>query len=147
MKKRIFFTLVIISSVVASCCKETIRSGDTLIGDWKIDSISKYVLWNYTGATLRYVSKLPDTTSLHFNSDSLGYFLLPLSYITDTVEDFIWHHDTSNHAIDFFLESGTSIGILRGFPSDTIVLYFRDYLLPPNGSHSIYYQFCMHRLP
>ncbi len=123
-----------------SCHKEeVVNDPDSLIGRWKIDSMVFCVRPNVASSKIYHWTEMPDIGSILFRSDCTGSFVNPVVVMTDTISEFIWHHDADRGLLDFWFSNGSTVGVLKSISKDICRIYFRDYLRKPNGTDSFFY--------
>ncbi|TSA37401.1 MAG: hypothetical protein D4R64_05775 [Porphyromonadaceae bacterium] len=139
MKKIVF---IIFGILFYSCCKEEIPTSNPLIGQWNIFRVDSGYSPSIPKEWFHFIRQLEYTGSFEFKNDSTGYLTGSIINITDNESKFIWAYDTTylpSIWIPFAFLSGESLAMIDTINSDTLVLYFPDFIFQPNVLGINYY--------
>jgi hypothetical protein len=132
MKNLVCFFLGII---LVSCYKENVPVINPLIGEWSIFQVDSGSSPFNPKKYFTLIKQLEYSGSIEFKNDSTGYLLGSIANISDNMSKFLWEYDTTylpNIYIPFAFLSGESLAVMDTLYSDTLKIYFPDFIFLPH---------------
>lgn len=126
--------------ILFGCCKTEIPEVNTLIGKWSAKEVYKVrVVDPYFRPEI--IDTLENQGDIFFDKDSSGNMSFKAQEVVGSEQiDFLWTHNKMVSRIDFeFYNGEESFAIIESHKSDSLKLFFRDFLAGANTGSATYY--------